>query len=102
LPLGQLDRAERAFTEAAMVSRGGRARARAPWSPPFQQVNVQRLRGVRRRALATGWATLAWQPSTTNFPAWAAYGRLWPTCLLDANDVAGALPLAVEGLRAPA
>ena len=59
LALGQLDRAERAFTEAAMVSRAA-GLVHGAVVAAVQQVNVQRLRGVRRRALATGWATLAW------------------------------------------
>jgi LuxR family transcriptional regulator, maltose regulon positive regulatory protein len=58
LALGRLDRAESAFAEAAMVSRAGLVNGAV--TAVTQQVSVQRLRGAHRRALATGWATLAW------------------------------------------
>jgi LuxR family transcriptional regulator, maltose regulon positive regulatory protein len=100
LALGQLDRAEGAFTEAAMVSRAG-GLAHGAVVAAVQQVNVQRLRGVRRRALATGWATLDWAAEHYELPSLGRLRTVMADLLLDANDVAGALPLAVEGLRAP-
>jgi ATP/maltotriose-dependent transcriptional regulator MalT len=100
LALGQLDRAERAFTEAAMVCRVG-GLVHGAVVAALQQVNVQRLRGVRRRALATGWATLAWATEHYELPSLGRLRTVMADLLLDANDVAGALPLAVEGLRAP-
>jgi LuxR family maltose regulon positive regulatory protein len=100
LALGQLDRAERAFTEAAMVSRVA-GLVHGAVVAALQQVNVQRLRGVRRRALATGWATLAWAAEHYELPSLGRLRTVMADLLLDANDVAGALPLAVEGLRAP-
>jgi LuxR family maltose regulon positive regulatory protein len=100
LALGQLDRAERAFTEAAMVSRAA-GLVHGAVVAAVQQVNVQRLRGVRRRALATGWATLAWAGEHYELPSLGRLRTVMADLLLDANDVAGALPLAVEGLRAP-
>jgi LuxR family maltose regulon positive regulatory protein len=100
LALGQLDRAESAFTEAAMVSRAA-GLVHGAVVAAVQQVNVQRLRGVRRRALATGWATLAWAGEHYELPSLGRLRTVMADLLLDANDVAGALPLAVEGLRAP-
>ncbi|HEU4909313.1 MAG TPA: LuxR C-terminal-related transcriptional regulator, partial [Propionibacteriaceae bacterium] len=100
LALGQLDRAEKAFTEAAMVSRAG-GLVHGAVVAALQQVNVQRLRGVRRRALATGWAILAWAAEHYELPSLGRLKTVMADLLLDANDVAGAQPLAVEGLRAP-
>jgi LuxR family transcriptional regulator, maltose regulon positive regulatory protein len=100
LALGQLDRAEKAFTEAAMVSRAG-GLVHGAVVAALQQVNVQRLRGVRRRALATGWAILAWAAEHYELPSLGRLRTVMADMLLDANDVAGAQPLAVEGLRAP-
>jgi LuxR family maltose regulon positive regulatory protein len=100
LALGQLERAERAFTEAAMVSRAA-GLVHGAVVAALQQVNVQRLRGVRRRALATGWATLAWAAEHYELPSLGRLRTVMADLLLDANDVAGALPLAVAGLRAP-
>jgi LuxR family maltose regulon positive regulatory protein len=100
LALGQLDRADEAFTEAAMVSREA-GLVHGAVVAALQQVNVQRLRGVRRRALATGWATLTWAAEHYKLPSLGRLRTVMADLLLDANDLAGALPLAVEGLRAP-
>ena len=100
LALGQLDRAEEAFAEAAMVSRAA-GLVHGAVVAALQQVNVQRLRGTRRRALATGWATLAWAGEHYELPSLGRLRSAMADLLLDANDVAAALPLAVEGLRAP-
>jgi LuxR family maltose regulon positive regulatory protein len=100
LALGQLDRAEKAFTEAAMVSRAA-GLVHGAVVAALQQVNVQRLRGVRRRALASGWAILAWAAEHYELPSLGRLRTVMADLLLDANDVAGAQPLAVEGLRAP-
>jgi ATP/maltotriose-dependent transcriptional regulator MalT len=100
LALGQLDRAEKAFTEAAMISRAA-GLVHGAVVAALQQVNVQRLRGVRRRALATGWAILNWTAEHYELPSLGRLRTVMADLLLDANDVAGAQPFAVEGLRAP-
>jgi LuxR family maltose regulon positive regulatory protein len=100
LALGQLDRAERAFADVAAAARAA-GLVQGSLTATTQQVNVQRLRGARRQALATGRAGLAWAsghvvPSTV--------GRLRTVLaelLLDEDDLAAALPLATEGLAAP-
>ena len=100
LALGQLDRAEQAFAEVAAAARAA-GLVQGSLTATTQQVNVQRLRGARRQALATGRAALAWAgehvvPSTV--------GRLRTVLaelLLDEDDLAAALPLATEGLAAP-
>ena len=100
LALGQLDRAERAFAEVAAAARAA-GLVQGSLTATTQQVNVQRLRGARRQALATGRAALAWAgehvvPSTV--------GRLRTVLaelLLDEDDLAAAWPLATEGLAAP-
>jgi LuxR family maltose regulon positive regulatory protein len=97
LALGQLDRAERAFAEVAAAARAA-GLVQGCLTATTQQVNVQRLRGARRQALATGRATLAWAsehvvPSTV--------GRLRTVLaelLLDEDDLEAALPLATDGL----
>jgi LuxR family transcriptional regulator, maltose regulon positive regulatory protein len=97
--LGQLDRAERAFAEVAAAARAA-GLVQGSLTATTQQVNVQRLRGARRQALATGRAALAWAsehvvPSTV--------GRLRTVLaelLLDEDDLTAALPLATEGLAA--
>jgi LuxR family maltose regulon positive regulatory protein len=99
LALGQLDRAERAFAEVAAAARAA-GLVQGSLTAATQQVNVQRLRGARRQALATGWAALAWAsehavPSTV--------GRLRTVLaelLLDEDDLRAAGPLATEGLAA--
>jgi LuxR family transcriptional regulator, maltose regulon positive regulatory protein len=98
LALGQLDRAENAFTEAAMVSRAGLVHGAV--TAVTQQVSVQRLRGAHRRALTTGWATLAWTGEHYNPPSLRRLRSVMADLLVDENDVPAALPLAVEGLRA--
>jgi LuxR family transcriptional regulator, maltose regulon positive regulatory protein len=99
LTLGQLDRAERAFAEVAAAARAA-GLVQGSLTATTQQVNVQRLRGARRQALATGRSALAWAsehvvPSTV--------GRLRTVLaelLLDEDDLTAALPLATEGLAA--
>ena len=59
LALGQLDRAERAFAEVAAAARAA-GLVQGCLTATTQQVNVQRLRGARRQALATGRAALTW------------------------------------------
>jgi LuxR family transcriptional regulator, maltose regulon positive regulatory protein len=99
LASGRLDLAERAFAEAATAARGA-GLVQGALTAATQQVNVQRLRGARRQALATGRETLDWAgehvvPSTV--------GRLRTVLaelLLDENDLTAALPLAADGLAA--
>jgi LuxR family transcriptional regulator, maltose regulon positive regulatory protein len=100
LALGQLDRAERAFAEVAAAARAG-GLVQGSLTATTQQVNVQRLRGARRQALATGRAALAW---ASDHAVPATVGRLRTVLaelLLDEDDLAAALPLATEGLAAP-
>ncbi|HWC42695.1 MAG TPA: LuxR C-terminal-related transcriptional regulator [Actinomycetota bacterium] len=100
LALGQLDRAERAFAEVAVGARAA-GLVQGGLTATTQQVNVQRLRGARRLALATGRAALAWA-SDQVVPSTA--GRLRTVLaelLLDEDDLAAARPLATEGLAAP-
>jgi LuxR family maltose regulon positive regulatory protein len=59
LSLGQLDRAEQAFADAAAAARAA-GLVQGSLTAATQQVNVQRLRGVHRQALATCRAALAW------------------------------------------
>ncbi|HET6531700.1 MAG TPA: LuxR C-terminal-related transcriptional regulator [Actinoplanes sp.] len=100
LALGRMGRAESAFADAAVAARAA-SLVQAGLTASTQQVNVQRLRGAHRQALATGRAALAWAsgqavPSTV--------GRLRTVLaelLLDENDVTAALPLAADGLAAP-
>jgi LuxR family transcriptional regulator, maltose regulon positive regulatory protein len=100
LALGQLDRAERAFAEAAAVARAA-GLVQGGLTATTQQVNVQRLRGARRQALATGRAALAW---ASEHVVPATVGRLRSVLaelLLDEDDLTAAWPLATEGLAAP-
>jgi LuxR family maltose regulon positive regulatory protein len=89
LALGQLDRAEKAFTEAAMISRAA-GLVHGAVVAALQQVNVQRLRGVRRRALASGWAILTWAARTLRTSQPGPLRTVMADLLLDANDMAGA------------
>jgi LuxR family maltose regulon positive regulatory protein len=100
LALGELDRAETAFAEVAAAARAA-GLVHGSLTAATQQVNVQRLRGARRRALATARAALAWAgehvvPSTA--------GRLRTVLaelLVDEDDLTAAGPLATGGLAAP-
>ena len=100
LALGRLDRAERAFADAAAANRAA-GLAQGSLTATTQQVSVLRLRGARREALATGQAALA-RDRDQVVPS--IVGRLQTAladALLDANDLDAALPLAMEGLAAP-
>jgi LuxR family maltose regulon positive regulatory protein len=99
LALGQLDRAERAFAEVAAADRAA-GLVQGSLTATTQQMNVQRLRGARRQALATGRAALAW---ASEHVVPATVGRLRTVLaelLIDENDLTAALPLATEGLAA--
>jgi LuxR family maltose regulon positive regulatory protein len=99
LALGQLDRAERAFAEVAAAARAA-GLVQGCLTATTQQVNVQRLRGARRQALATARAALAW---ASEHVVPATVGRLRTVLaelLLDEDDLTAALPLANEGLAA--
>jgi LuxR family maltose regulon positive regulatory protein len=99
LALGRLDLAETAFADVATAARSA-GLVQAELTAATQQINVQRLRGHRWSALATGQAALAWAsehvvPSTV--------GRLRTVLadlLLDENDLTATPPLAAEGLAA--
>ena len=100
LALGQLDRAERACAEVAAASRAADL-VQGSLTAATQQVNIQRLRGARRQALATGRAALAW---ASDHAVPSTVGRLRTVLaelLLDEDDLAAAWPLATEGLAAP-
>jgi LuxR family transcriptional regulator, maltose regulon positive regulatory protein len=100
LALGQLDRAEQAFAEAAATAQAAGLVHGALVVIGFQGT-VQRLRGTRQRALATGQAALVWAgehvgPDT---PAVGPLSVLLADLLRDGNDLTAALPFATEGLR---
>jgi LuxR family transcriptional regulator, maltose regulon positive regulatory protein len=100
LALGRLDRAERAFADVAAAERAA-GLVQGSLTATTQQVTVQRLRGARRQALATGRAALAW---ASEHVVPATVGRLRTVLadlLLDEDDLTAALPLATEGLAAP-
>jgi len=100
LALGRLDRAERVLGDVAAAERAA-GLVQGYLTAATQQVNVQRLRGARRRALATGRAALEW---SGEHAVAATAGRLRTVLadlLIDANDLAAALPLALDGMAAP-
>jgi LuxR family maltose regulon positive regulatory protein len=100
LALGQLDRAERAFAEVATAQRAA-GLVQGTLTAATQQVNVQRLRGARRQALATGRAALAWASEHATPSILGRLRTVLADLLLDEDDRAAALPLATEGLAAP-
>jgi len=100
LGLGRLDRAERAFAEAAAVDRAA-GLLQGTVTATTQQINVQRLRGARRAALAAGQSTLAWAGGQVMPPVVGRLRTVLADLLLDANDLTAALPVAMEGLAAP-
>jgi LuxR family transcriptional regulator, maltose regulon positive regulatory protein len=99
LALGRLDRAERAFAEVATAARGA-GLVQAAVTAATQQANVQRLRGDRRRALSTSRAAIAWAGDHAVPPTLGRLRTVLADLLLDENDLAAALPLAVDGLAA--
>jgi LuxR family maltose regulon positive regulatory protein len=100
LALGQLDRAEPAFAEAAAAGRAA-GLVQGSLTAATQQVNVQRLRGARRQALATGRAALAWASEHAVPPTLGRLRTVLAELLLDEDDLAAAWPLATERLAAP-
>ncbi|HEX3306767.1 MAG TPA: hypothetical protein VHS32_11020, partial [Streptosporangiaceae bacterium] len=100
LALGQLDRAERAFADVAAAARAA-GLVQGSLTATTQQVNVQRLRGARRQALAVGRAALAWASGHVVPPTAGRLRTVLAELLLDEDDLAAALPLATEGLAAP-
>ena len=100
LALGQLDRAERAFADVAAAARAA-GLVQGSLTATTAQVNVQRLRGARRQALATGRAALAWASGHVVPPTVGRLRTVLAELLLDEDDLAAALPLATEGLAAP-
>jgi LuxR family maltose regulon positive regulatory protein len=100
LSLGQLDRAERAFAEAAAGARAA-GLVQGSLTATTQQVNVQRLRGARRQALATGRAALAWASGHVVPSTLGRLRTVLAELLLDEDDLTAAWPLASEGLAAP-
>jgi LuxR family transcriptional regulator, maltose regulon positive regulatory protein len=100
LALGQLDRAERAFAEVAAASRAA-GLVQGSLTASTQQVNVQRLRGARRQALATGQAAVAWASGDVVPSTLGRLRTVLAELLLDEDDLTAAWPLATEGLAAP-
>ena len=100
LALGQLDRAERAFADVAAAARAA-GLVQGSLTATTAQVNVQRLRGARRQALATGRAALAWASGHVVPPTVGRLRTVLAELLLDEDDLAAALPLATDGLAAP-
>jgi LuxR family transcriptional regulator, maltose regulon positive regulatory protein len=99
LAQGQADRAERAFAETAATSQAA-GLLHGALVASTHQANVQRLRGARRQALANGRATLAWAREHIGPLSVGLLQAVVADLLLDENDLAAALPLATEGLRA--
>ncbi|HEX9373595.1 MAG TPA: LuxR C-terminal-related transcriptional regulator [Roseiflexaceae bacterium] len=101
LAQGQTDRAERAFAEAAAAGQAA-GLVHSTLVSTCHQVSVQRLRGARRQALATCRAALAWAAERSDpvGPGVGMLSALTADLLRDGNDLAAALPLATEGLRA--
>ena len=101
LARGEPNEAERAYGEAAAAAR---AAGLVHWTlvGTINQVSVQRIRGARRRALATGQAALAWAAERIDpaAPGMGVLSVLLADLLRDGNDLAAALPLAIDGLRA--
>jgi LuxR family maltose regulon positive regulatory protein len=100
LALGRLDRAERAFAEVAAAARAA-GLVQSCLTAATQQVNVQRLRGARRQALATARGTLAWAGGHAVPPTLGRLRTVLAELLLDEDDLAAAWPLATDGLAAP-
>jgi len=100
LALGQLDRAEQAFAGAAAAARAA-GLVQGSLTAATQQVNVQRLRGAHRQALATCRAALAWAGEHVVASTVGRLRSALADLLLDGNDLAAALSLATEGLAAP-
>ena len=65
LQQGQLEHAERAFAELAAIGRVGGLVHNA-LAGTVHQISVQRMRGARRRALATSEMALAWASARSN------------------------------------
>jgi ATP/maltotriose-dependent transcriptional regulator MalT len=99
LAQGQTARAEQAFAETAAISQAA-GLMHGALVATTHQVNVQRLRGARRQALATGQAALAWAREHIGPLSVGLLQAVVADLLLDENDLAAALPLATEGLRA--
>ncbi|HET9290774.1 MAG TPA: AAA family ATPase, partial [Actinomycetes bacterium] len=100
LALGRLDRAEQAFAEVAAAERAA-GLVQGSLTATTQQVNVQRLRGAGRQALATGRAALAWASEHVVPSTLGRLRTVLADLLLDEDDLTAAWPLATEGLAAP-
>jgi LuxR family transcriptional regulator, maltose regulon positive regulatory protein len=98
---GQTGRAEQAFAQAAAAGQAAGLVHGAMVAVGYH-VEVQRLRGARRRALATARAGLAWAGEHTeaDTPVVGMLSTLLADLLRDGNELAAARHLAVEGLRA--
>jgi len=100
LAQGHTDQAEQAFAAAAAANQAA-GHVLSAVVATAHQVAVQRIRGARRQGLAVGRAALAWAAARSE-PAAPGIGMLavlLADLLRDGNDLAGALPLATEGLR---
>ena len=103
LALGRLDRAERAFADAAAANRAAGLAQGSLTATPAAGQPFLRLRGARRKRSATGQAAHRPGPRSGRSPRSSGGSSCsrWPDALLDANDLDAALPLAMEGLVAP-
>ncbi|GIE98543.1 LuxR C-terminal-related transcriptional regulator [Paractinoplanes rishiriensis] len=99
LALGDLDRAERAFADAAAVDRAA-GLVQGTLTAATQQVTVLSLRGARRGALDTGQAALAWAGEHVVPSILGRLRTVLAELRLDADDVTAALPLATDGIAA--
>jgi LuxR family maltose regulon positive regulatory protein len=101
LARGRPEHAERILAAAAEEGRAA-GLAHGALVVAGHQVGVQRLRGARLRALATGRAVLAWgaERGSAATPGLGVVSVLVADLLGDGNELAEALPLMVEGHHA--
>ena len=99
LAQGQTNRAEQAFAEAAAAGQAAGHTFNALVAAGHQ-ASVQRLRGTRLRALATGRAARAWATEHAGpmAPGVGVLTAMLADLLRDGNDLTAAFPLATEGL----
>jgi LuxR family maltose regulon positive regulatory protein len=100
LTQGRLEQAAQAFADAGAEARAG-GFDHIALVAISQHVGIERVRGARRRALAAGTAALAWADdgSSPAQPGVGIVSVLLSDLLREANDLAAAMPLSIEGLR---
>lgn len=96
--MGRLDRAEQTFAEAASAA-AAIGLGHGELTSTTHRVNVARLRGRRRHALAAARAALSRWDERIGPPSVGLLHSATAELLLDGDDLAAALPAATEGLR---